>query len=61
MITHVVCDYVTLDIDLRLFHNGLNGEANYPPPPPPFFKAFVVLCNRTRAPNDLAPSLLAKP
>ena len=22
MITHVVCDYVTLDIDLRLLHNG---------------------------------------
>ena len=29
--------------------------------PPSFFKAFVVLCNRTRAPNDLAPFPLAKP
>ena len=28
---------------------------------PPFFKAFVVLCNRTRAPNDVAPSPLAEP
>ena len=38
MITYVVCDYVTLDIDLTLFHNGLNGVANYPPPLPLFLK-----------------------